>query len=233
MDNYSLTPIAHIHNDFPEKFGIPRQSGLVETLQADIIFTSKYQDMAAFRGLQDYSHLWIIWGFSKAMQDDWSATVRPPRLGGNERMGVFATRSPYRPNSLGLSSVRLDGITHTEEGGTVLHVLGADLLNGTPIFDIKPYLTFTDSHPDALDGFAGKHVNDCLRVNCPSHLQQLLPSRQRESLLAILAHDPRPSYQSDEARIYGMKFAEYEIKFTVKERTLTVVSIEPVAYSLP
>ena len=218
--------IAKIESDYKEKFGIPRQSGIADELTAKIVFEPEYRVSEALRGIEDYSHLWLIWQFSKAMREDWSPTVRPPRLGGNKRMGVFATRSPFRPNPIGLSSVRLLGIEHTSDNGDVLIVSGADLLDGTPIYDIKPYLRFTDSHPDAIGGFADDVQEYGLKVVfCKELLTKVHISKQK-SLLKILEQDPRPSYQNDADREYGMKFAEYEIFFKVADGTLTVTRVE-------
>ena len=217
--------IAHIRTEFPSKFGIPRQSGLVPQLRARIVFEPEYRRDDALRGIEGYSHLWLIWQFSRAVREEWSPTVRPPRLGGNTRMGVFATRSPYRPNAIGLSSVKLEGIEHGAEG-SVLIVSGADLLDGTPIFDIKPYLPFTDSHPDAVGGFADERSSYALRVEIPEEHLAAIPECDRETLRAVLAGDPRPSYQNDPDRIYGMEFKDYEVKFRVEEDILTVCGVE-------
>lgn len=227
MDSYTLKTIAHIHSNFPEKFGIPRQSGLVEELHGDIIFEPAFRNPDTLRGLEDYSHIWLIWGFSESIREDWSPTVRPPRLGGNRRMGVFSTRSPFRPNALGLSCVRLTEIEITPELGPVLHVSGADLMDGTPIFDIKPYLPFADSHPEASEGFGGSFKDYTLKVDCPPKWLALIPDCHKSALLAVLAQDPRPSYQHDPDRIYGMKFAGIEVKFHVDGHTLYVDKIEP------
>ena len=218
--------IARIHTDFPKKFGIPRQSGLIEDLKAEIIFEPEYRNAEAFRGLEEYSHIWLIWEFSEAVRDFWSPTVRPPRLGGNTRMGVFATRSPFRPNPIGLSCVRLDSVELYTEHGPVLHVSGADLMDQTPIYDIKPYLPFVDSHPDARGGFTDRTKEYSLEVEIPEVELEKMDPEKRESLRAVLAHDPRPSYQKDPDRVYGMGFAGHEIKFTVKNGVLTVKSIE-------
>ena len=218
--------IARIENDFKEKFGIPRQSGVADTLISRIVFEPEYRVKEALRGIEGFSHLWLIWEFSEAKSEKWSPTVRPPRLGGNKRMGVFATRSPYRPNSIGLSSVRLLGIEETKEYGSVLLVSGADLLNGTPIYDIKPYLAFTDSHPDAIGGFADVVREDKLTVEIDGTLLSKVDKEKQKGLLAILKGDPRPSYQDDPDRIYGMKFADYEIFFKVSEYKLEVINIE-------
>ena len=222
-----LKIIAHIRSDFSEKFGIPRQSGLVEELKATIVFEPEFRSPDALRGLEGFSHLWLIWQFSKAVREDWSPTVRPPRLGGNERMGVFATRSPFRPNPIGLSCVKLERIENHPELGPVIHVAGADLLDGTPIYDIKPYLPYADCKPDALGGFAGTPKEPSLTVTCPDDLLTPLPADRRAALLAVLAQDPRPSYQNDPQRVYGMGFAGFNIRFTVKETVLTVLSVDP------
>lgn len=226
QSTYIMKPIAHIHCDFPDKFGIPRQSGLVDSLKAEIIFEPEYRNPDAFRGLEDYSHIWLIWGFSESIRNHWSPTVRPPRLGGNTRMGVFATRSPFRPNPIGLSPVRLDKVEIHSEHGPVLHISGADLMDGTPIFDIKPYLPYVDSHPEASEGFAGPLKNYVLDIECPPELLNQVPEAKREALLALLAQDPRPSYQDNPERIYGLRFAGMEIKFRVEDETVHVVSIQ-------
>ncbi len=219
--------IAHIHSDFPEKFGIPRQSGLVEKLQASVVFEPEYRNPAAVRGLEGYSHIWLLWQFSEAVRDGWSPTVHPPRLGGNRHMGVFATRSPFRPNPIGLSSVRLKEIEISRRLGPVLWVEGADLMDGTPIYDIKPYLPYTDSHPDAVGGFADDFVDYGLEVNFPQELLDLIPEEKREGLMGILSQDPRPSYQNDPQRIYGVAFGSQNIRFQVRDGVLTVVKVEP------
>ena len=218
--------IATMHSAFPSKFGIPRQSGLVESLKSTIVFEPEYRSPDALRGLEGFSHLWLIWSFSKAVRDDWSPTVRPPRLGGNTRMGVFATRSPFRPNAIGLSSVKLDRVEHHPTLGPVIHVSGADLLDGTPIFDIKPYLPYTDSHPDALGGFTAGYQGYKLEVAFPPALLEQVPEMDRDALIGVLAQDPRPSYQDDPMRVYGMAFGGVDIKFTVRDGLLTVVGIE-------
>ena len=217
--------IARIHTDFPEKFGIPRQSGLAET-KAQIIFEEEYRNPDAVRGMEDFTHLWLLWEFSEAKRDTWSPTVRPPRLGGNRRVGVFATRSPFRPNPIGLSSVRLDQVELTSEYGPVLHVTGADLMDGTPIYDIKPYLPYVDSHPDATDGFAGDVKEYALEVEIADRLLEKVPEEKRAALLEILAQDPRPSYQNDPERVYGMAYAGVEVKFRVKEGKVVVLVVE-------
>ena len=206
---FSMTPIAHIHSDFAEKFGVPRQSGLVEELEADIVFEPAYQNPDALRGLEDFSHIWLIWVFDRAIRDTWSPTVRPPRLGGNTRMGVFATRSPFRPNPIALSCVKLAGIRQTADG-PVLRVRGADLVNGTPILDIKPYIPYADSHPDALGGFAAVPAGETLSVSIPPALLAQVPAERQEALRGVLAQDPRHYYQKDPERVYGFSFAGFE-----------------------
>lgn len=223
---YTLKTIAHIQSGFPEKFGIPRQSGLVESLKATLIFEPAYRNPDALRGLEDYSHIWLIWGFSESIREQWSPTVRPPRLGGNQRMGVFATRSPYRPNPVGLSCVRLDGISISSEYGPMLHIAGADLLDGTPVFDIKPYLPYADSHPEAEGGFGSRHSGYSLKVDCPPACRELIPEQYRAALLEILAQDPRPSYQDDPLRIYGMKYAGMNVRFYVENDVLHICAVE-------
>ena len=225
MQIYETKIIAHIRNDFKTKFGIPRQSGLVNDITSAIVFEPEYRDASAFRDIEQFSHLWIIWQFSEAVRDDWSPTVRPPRLGGNKRVGVFATRSPFRPNAIGLSSVKLEGVELTD-AGPVLYVSGADLMDGTPIFDIKPYLPFTDCHTDAVGGFADEKYDYALKVEIEPALLNTIPDDKREGLLGILAQDPRPSYQDDESRVYGFEYAQYEVKFTVSDGTLTVIDIK-------
>ena len=225
MQTYETKIIAHIRNAFKTKFGIPRQSGLVNDITSAIVFEPEYRDASAFRDIEQFSHLWIIWQFSEAVRDDWSPTVRPPRLGGNKRVGVFATRSPFRPNAIGLSSVKLEGVELTD-AGPVLYVSGADLMDGTPIFDIKPYLPFTDCHTDAVGGFADEKYDYALKVEIEPALLNTIPDDKREGLLGILAQDPRPSYQDDESRVYGFEYAQYEVKFTVSDGTLTVIDIK-------
>lgn len=220
-----IEPIAHIETDLPTKFGLPRQSGLVGDLTARIVFEPLYRDPVAFRGLDGYSHLWLIWGFSENHRDSWAATVKPPRLGGNRRMGVFATRSPYRPNALGLSSVKLVSIETSDRLGIVLHVAGADLMNGTPIYDIKPYLAFTDSHPDAAGGFADSVLDHHLEIDFPEPLLARIPPDKRPALFGILAQDPRPAYIDDPERRYGFNYLTYDVRFTVDGNRLTVVEI--------
>lgn len=219
--------IAHIRTDFSSKFGVPRQSGLVPSLQGQIVFTEEYRNPDALRGIECFSHLWLIWQFSKAVREGWSPTVRPPRLGGNTRMGVFATRSPFRPNAIGLSCVKLERVEPDGPNGPVLHVSGADLMDGTPIFDIKPYLPYADCHPEANGGYVDNLQERQLSVSCPDALLSRLPAEKREALVEVLAHDPRPSYQKDPERVYGFSFAGCEVRFTVKEGLLTVLEIAP------
>ena len=221
-----LHVIARIHTDFPTKFGIPRQSGLVDELKAEIVFEPEYRNPDAFRGIEEFSHIWLIWEFSEAVREHWSPTVRPPRLGGNKRIGVFATRSPFRPNAVGLSSVRLDSVELHTERGPILHVSGADLMDGTPIYDIKPYLAFADSHPEATGSYTDRTKEYELMVEIPTNLESKIEPERRIALRAVLAHDPRPSYQNDPERIYGMEFAGYEIKFRVDQGILTVTDIQ-------
>ena len=225
MENVNIQVIARMRSDFPTKFGIPRQSGLVEELRSTIVFEPEFRNADALRGIEGYSHLWLIWQFSEAVRTEWSPTVRPPRLGGNVRMGVFATRSPFRPNSLGLSSVRLLGVEQTENEGTVIHVAGADLMDGTPIFDIKPYIPYGDCHPDATGGFTDTAGEFLLNVNFPEELLQKLPEEKRSAAIGVLSHDPRPSYQRKPDRIYGLTFAGFDIRFTVTDDQLTVVEV--------
>lgn len=225
MDNVSIQIIARMHSDFPTKFGIPRQSGLVEELRSTIVFEPQFRNPDALRGIEGYSHLWLIWQFSEAVRSDWSPTVRPPRLGGNTRIGVFATRSPFRPNSLGLSSVKLLGVEQTEQYGTVLHVGGADLMDGTPIFDIKPYIPYGDCHPEATGGFTDTAKDFLLKVNFPAPLLEKLPASKQEAAVGILSHDPRPSYQRNSDRVYGLNFAGFDIRFTVQNDVLNVQDV--------
>lgn len=217
--------IARIHSEFPEKFGIPRQSGLVEALSAQVIFEPEYRNPDAVRGLEDFSHLWLIWEFSQAVRESWSPTVRPPRLGGNERMGVFATRSPFRPNPIGLSCVGLERVELHPKLGPVLHVRGADLMDGTPIYDIKPYLPYADCKPEASSGFAPQ-PGTTLAVDIPERWLALIPEEKRGVLKGVLAQDPRPAYQRDPSRVYGLTFAGLEVKFTVTDGVLTVCQVE-------
>lgn len=221
----TIEPVARMRSDFATKFGIPRQSGLVADLRSTIVFEPKYRNPDALRGIEGYDYLWLIWQFSEAVREEWSPTVRPPRLGGNARMGVFATRSPFRPNSLGLSCVQLLGVEHTQEFGTVLHVGGADLMDGTPIFDVKPYVPYADSHPDAKGGFTDGAGEYLLQVDFPQTLLEKLPEEKRSAAVGVLSHDPRPSYQRKPGRIYGLNFAGWDIRFTVDGDILTVVDI--------
>lgn len=214
--------IAHIENGFSEKFGIPRQSGLAPSLEARIVLEPEYRIKEAVRGLEEYSHIWLLWEFSEAVREDWSPTVRPPRLGGNQRMGVFATRSPFRPNPIGLSSVRLVRVDWEDSRAPVLIVAGADLMDHTPIYDIKPYLAFTDSHPEALGGFADRHLEHKLEVEISPEWMKQIPQELQEGLMEILAQDPRPGYQRDPNRIYGLGYAGWEIRFQVEDNHLVV-----------
>ena len=227
MDKFSISPIAYIHNGFKDKFGIPRQSGLANECVSTIIFEEKYRDENALRGLDGYSHLWLLWVFDDKNTDaDWSATVRPPRLGGNKRMGVFATRSPYHPNGIGLSCVKIHSIEKDNNYGTIIKVLGADLKDNTPIIDIKPYLSFTDSIPDAVCGFADDVKEYELNVIIPRKASLDISKNEINEIISILKQDPRPSYQCDSERIYAMIYGEYEIKFKVDNKDLTVLSIQ-------
>lgn len=222
-----MKPIAHIETDFSEKFGIPRQSGIIPGLRGRIVFLPEYRNPDALRGIEGYSHLWLLWEFSKAKTEKFSPTVRPPRLGGNTRMGVFATRSPFRPNPIGLSCVRLIRVDCEGKDAPTLVVEGADLLNGTPIYDIKPYLPYVDAHPEATAGFAREVEEDRLAVKFPDDLLSLLPEHLRESAVLLLRHDPRPSYQNDPDRIYGMPYGGYDIRFRVEGEILTVTEVVP------
>ena len=226
MEHITITPIARMHSDFRSKFGIPRQSGLVEELQSTIVFEPEFRNEDALRGIEEFSHLWLIWQFSEAVRQDWSPTVRPPRLGGNTRMGVFATRSPFRPNHLGLSCVRLLSVERTKEYGMVLQVGGADLMDGTPIFDIKPYIPYSDCKPQAAGGFTERAGSFLLKVDFPPELLNKLPEQKREAAIGILSHDPRPSYQDDPERIYGLSFAGFNIRFRVQGQLLTVLEVD-------
>lgn len=228
MQNVNIQVIAKMHSDFPSKFGIPRQSGLVDSLESTIVFEPEFRNPDALRGIEGFSHLWLIWQFSAAVQTEWSPTVRPPRLGGNTRIGVFATRSPFRPNSLGLSSVKLLDVVHTEKFGTVLRVAGADLMDGTPIFDIKPYIPYGDCHPDAIGGFTDTAGDFLLNVDFPVPLLEKLPEGKRDAAIGVLSHDPRPAYQRSPERVYGLPFAGFDIRFTVENTTLHVVEVEEI-----
>lgn len=222
-----MKPIAHIYTDFPDKFGIPRQSGLIDELVGKIVFEKEYRDPSALKGLEQFSHIWLIWEFSQAKRDTWSPTVRPPRLGGNKRMGVFATRSPFRPNPIGLSSVKLKEIA-IEKEGPVLYVTGADLMNGTPIFDIKPYIPLSDCHPDASEGYTGETKLHLLQVECKEELLAEIPQEKQTALLKTLAQDPRPAYLDDPTREYGIAFGKHNIKFKVADDVLTITKIEKI-----
>ncbi len=226
MQDVNIQIIARMKSDFPSKFGIPRQSGLVEQLHSTIIFEPEFRNANALRGLEDFSHLWIIWQFSEAVRDHWSPTIRPPRLGGNTRLGVFATRSPFRPNSLGLSSVKILGLEQTHNQGTVIHVAGADLMDGTPIFDIKPYIPYADCHTDATGGFTDNAKDFLLQVHVDNDLLSKIPQNKQEALLGVLSHDPRPSYQNDPGRIYGISFGGFNIRFQVDNEILSVIDIQ-------
>lgn len=221
-----MEEIAHIRTDFPTKFGLPRQSGLVDALEGTIVFAPKYRDPNALRGIEGYSHLWLIWKFSEAVREDWSPTVRPPRLGGNKAMGVFATRSPFRPNPIGLSCVRLESVEYDTPEGPVLHVRGADLMDGTPIYDVKPYLPYVDSHPEATGGFAHEVKDYALEVSFPESLLQKIPESKRVALIEILAQDPRPGYKRADSRPFGLTYAGKNVRFTVEEGKLTVTEVE-------
>ena len=214
--------IAHIQTDFPDKFGIPRQSGIIEELKGKIVFEPEYRRAEAVRGLEEFSHIWLLWEFSKIGERQWSATVRPPRLGGNKRIGVFATRSPFRPNNIGLSCVRLTGIEEDKKQGIVLHVQGADLMDGTPIYDIKPYIPFTDCHPEASEGYTRETRAHKLTVDFP---KEIYPPEKREAVIKILELDPRPAYIQDSERIYGMSYAGFDIQFQVDGERLMVTKI--------
>ncbi|MGN0464265.1 MAG: tRNA (N6-threonylcarbamoyladenosine(37)-N6)-methyltransferase TrmO [Acutalibacteraceae bacterium] len=226
MDSAEIFPIARIYNDFDEKFGVPRQSGLAPSVRSVVVFEKPYRSREALRGIDGYSHLWLIWHFSECDGKAWSPTVRPPRLGGNRRIGIFATRSPFRPNRLGLSSVKLEGVEHTADKGDVLIVSGADLMNGTPIVDVKPYVAYSDSHPEAVSGFADDFSDYSLSVSCPDELISKLCESKRSGLIEMLRCDPRPSYQNDPDRVYAVVYAGFEVKFTVSEKELTVTDIK-------
>lgn len=223
---FSMHVIARVHSDFATKFGVPRQSGLVDALEATVVFEPEYRNPAALRGLEEFSHLWLVWVFDQAARETWSPTVRPPRLGGNRRMGVFATRSPFRPNPIALSAVKLAGVRQTAEYGPVLHIRGADLMDGTPILDIKPYIPYADCHPEALGGFAAAPAGETLEVVIPADILPRIPAERLEALRGVLAQDPRPHYQNDPDRVYGFGFAGMEVKFSVDGSRLTVVDVQ-------
>lgn len=225
-EDVKMKIIARIHTDFPTKFGIPRQSGLVDELRSTLVFEPEYRDENALRGIEQFSHLWLIWQFSEAVREDWSPTVRPPRLGGNTRLGVFATRSPFRPNAIGLSSVKLEGVRRDPKLGMVLDLACADLMDGTPILDIKPYIPFSDAHPEAAAGYTAQTIAHALKVDFPEALLEKVPMEKRAALTGVLAQDPRPSYQEDPQRIYGFPFAGQEIRFRVDGEQLHVTGVE-------
>ena len=232
MENYSVKPIARIYTDFSDKFGIPRQAGVVQELEGRIVFEPEYRNEDALRGIEDFSHLWLIWQFSEAVREDWSPTVRPPRLGGNVRMGVFATRSPFRPNALGLSCVRLLAVEKSSGEGTVLKVAGADILSGTPIYDIKPYIKYADSRPEAVCGYVDQLEERSLKVVFPSELSERISDTSViPALIETLRLDPRPSYHDDPSRIYGLSFAGYNVKFHVTDKVMTVIDVQPLQHS--
>lgn len=223
-----MRPIAYIHSHFPSKFGIPRQSGIVTSLKSAIVFEPEFRNPEALRGLEEFSHIWLIWEFSQSSRSSWSATVRPPRLGGNERKGVFATRSPFRPNPIGLSCVRLDSIEWDTPQGAVLHVSGADLMDKTPIYDIKPYIPYADCHPEAAGSFAQQHKDDVLSVEISERWMSVIPEEHRDAVIGILEQDPRPAYHHDENRIYGFPYAGMEIKFQVHGNTAEICEIQTI-----
>lgn len=220
-----LRVIARVRNDFPTKFGLPRQSGLAESLRSLIVFEKAFRVPEALRGLEAFSHIWLIWGFHQARRDAWSPTVRPPKLGGNTRMGVFATRSPFRPNALGLSCVRLERIVDLGAAGRALLVSGADMMDGTPVYDVKPYLPYADCRPEAVGGFADAHVSDAVPVDFPAALLARVPEDRRAALLEALRQDPRPAYQADDTRVYGMPYAGLDIRFCVQDGVLRVCDV--------
>ncbi len=226
-NNMELKVIARLHSDFPTKFGLPRQSGLVEGINATIVFEPEYRIPEALRGIEGFTHLWLVWGFSGNRHSDWTPTVRPPRLGGNTRMGVFATRSPFRPNPLGLSCVRLTGVEQDGSNGTVLKVSGVDMMDGTPIYDIKPYIPYADCRPEASEGFTQQNQDYLLEVDFPAELLEMIPADRRDGLIGALAHDPRPAYQRDPERVYGFEYAGFEVRFSVREKLLTVKEVAP------
>ena len=220
--------IAKIKTDMPDKFGIPRQSGIVNGLTGKIIFEPEYRVREALSGIEEFSHLWLLWEFSENKRDGWSPTVRPPRLGGEKRKGVFATRSPFRPNPIGLSCVKLEGVEYTRDLGPVIYVSGVDLMDGTPIYDIKPYITYTDSRPDAVQGFAEDFVDYALKVNFPQELLDMIPAEKQAGIIGILKHDPRPAYQDSPDRVYGVKYLDFDIHFKVDKNILSVIDVEKI-----
>lgn len=226
MKPITVEPIGYIENVYKEKFGIPRQSGLSKSVISKIIFNEKYRDSNYFKGLEEFTYIWLLWQFSETTDKDVTTTVRPPKLGGNKRMGVFATRSPFRPNNIGLSSVKIERIEQCKQLGTIIYVSGADLMNGTPIIDIKPYLPYTDSHPDASNGFALDDINGLLDVKCSDEILSKIPFDLVDGLLETLKHDPRPSYQNDSERVYGMSFGDLQVKFKVDGNELTIIEIK-------
>lgn len=220
-----MRPIAHIQTDFPTKFGVPRQSGLVQELKGRIIFEAEYRNPEACRGLEEFSHIWLLWDFSKARREGWSATVRPPRLGGKKRVGVFATRAPFRPNNIGLSCVKLERIEQSSQYGCILHVAGIDLMDGTPIFDIKPYIPYADCHPEATEGFVSITKEHSLDVEFPEELLAIMPKEKQKAIIEVLRQDPRPAYDTAPDRRYGVAFAGYDVRFTVHGSALTVYEV--------
>ncbi len=225
MTHFEINPIGYIYNDFIEKFGVPRQSGLAGSVISKIVFEKEFSSKDYFKGLEQFTHIWLLWQFSETIGKDITPTVRPPKLGGNERMGVFATRSPFRPNNIGLSSVKIEKIDFDEKSGTVLYVSGADLMNGTPIYDIKPYLPYTDCHIDASNGFALDDTDGLINIKCTDILLKKLPQEKIDGLFEVLKQDPRPSYQNDSERIYGMSYGEFQVKFQVNDNELTIIDI--------
>lgn len=225
----TVQAIAHVHSPFAGKFGVPRQSGLADEVKATVVFCPEYRSREAVRGLENFSHIWLIWRFHQAVRDTWSPTVRPPRLGGNQRVGVFASRSPFRPNAIGLSAVRLEAVEDHPDLGPVLHVAGADLVDGTPILDIKPYVPYADAYPDATGGFVDQVPRQILEVDIPESWMQQIPAEHRQALIQVLAQDPRPSYQRNPERVYGMTYGGWNVRFTVNDSRLTVCGVEAVA----
>lgn len=227
-EKIEIKVIGHIYNDYKEKFGIPRQSGLAKSVISKIVFEKEFSSKDYFKGLEKFSHIWLLWQFSETIGTDITPTVRPPKLGGNERVGVFSTRSPFRPNNIGLSSVKIEKIDFEEQVGTVIYVSGADLMNGTPIYDIKPYLPYTDIHTDATNGFAFDETKGILNVECSNEFLSIIPENMIDGLFETLQFDPRPSYQNDSNRIYGMSYGDYEIKFKVDNNKLTITDIQEI-----